>query len=75
MAFSGFQSGILLRVAGLLAILALLAWMAVHTNWYVTMGICAAAALTQVVVLTRYASRAGREIARFLDAIAEHQHD
>jgi len=70
MAFSGFQSGILLRVAGLLAILALLAWMAVHTNWYVTMGICAAAAITQVVVLTRYASRAGREIARFLDTIA-----
>jgi nitrogen fixation/metabolism regulation signal transduction histidine kinase len=70
MAFSGFQGGILLRVAGLLAILALLAWMAVHTNWYVTMGICAAAALTQVVVLTRYASRAGREIARFLDTIA-----
>lgn len=70
MAFSGFQSGILLRVAGLLAILTLLAWMAVHTNWYVTMGICAAAALTQVVVLTRYASRAGRETARFMDAIA-----
>ena len=70
MAFSGFQSGILLRVAGLLAILTLLAWMAVQTNWYVTMGICAAAALTQVVVLTRYASRAGRETARFMDAIA-----
>jgi two-component system, NtrC family, nitrogen regulation sensor histidine kinase NtrY len=70
MVFSGFQSGILLRVAGLLAILALLAWMAVHTNWYVTMGICAAAALTQIVVLTRYASRAGRETARFMDAIA-----
>jgi nitrogen fixation/metabolism regulation signal transduction histidine kinase len=70
MAFSGFQSGILLRVAGLLAILAFLAWMAVQTNWYVTMGICAAAALTQAVVLTRYASRAGRETARFMDAIA-----
>ncbi|HSS14219.1 MAG TPA: ATP-binding protein [Rhizomicrobium sp.] len=70
MAFSGFQSGILLRVAGLLATLALLAWMAAHTNWYVTMVICAAAAMTQVVTLARYASRAGREIARFLDAIA-----
>ncbi len=70
MAFSGFQRGILLRVAGLLAILALLAWMAMHTNWYVTMAICAAASLAQVALLTRYASRAGREIARFLDAIA-----
>jgi len=70
MAFSGFQNGIFLRVAGLLAILAMLAWMAAHTNWYVTMGICAAAALTQVVALSRYASRAGRETARFMDAIA-----
>ncbi|MEO8301198.1 MAG: ATP-binding protein [Rhizomicrobium sp.] len=70
MAFSGFQSGILLRMTGLLAILALLAWMAAHTNWYVTMVICAAAAVAQTVVLTRYASRAGREVARFLDAIA-----
>jgi len=70
MAFSGFQGGILLRVAALLAILALLAWMAAHTNWYVTMAICAVAAIAQVVVLTRYASRAGRETARFMDAIA-----
>lgn len=70
MAFSGFQGGILLRVTGLLVILALLAWMAIQTNWYVTMAICAAAAVTQAALLTRYASRAGREVARFLDAIA-----
>jgi nitrogen fixation/metabolism regulation signal transduction histidine kinase len=70
MVFSGFQSGILLRVAGLLAMLALLVWMAVRTNWYITMVICAAAAITQAADLTRYASRAGREVARFLDAIA-----
>ena len=70
MAFSRFQMGIVLRVTGLLAILALLTWMAMYTNWYVTMAICTAIAITQVVLLTRYASRAGREIARFLDAIA-----
>src|SRR5262245_4760345 len=67
---SSFQGGILLRVAGLVAILALLAWMAAYTTWYVTMGICAAAAVAQVAILSHYASRAGREIARFLDAIA-----
>jgi nitrogen fixation/metabolism regulation signal transduction histidine kinase len=70
MAFRGFQSGIVLRAAGLLATLALLAWIVSRTNFYVTMAICAAAAALQVVMLTRYASRSGREIARFLDAIA-----
>ena len=70
MTFSGFQAGMLLRVAGLLVILALLAWMATRTDWYVTMVICAAAAVAQTVVLTRYSARAGREVARFLDAIA-----
>lgn len=70
MDFSGFQAGIVLRVAGLLATLALVAWMASQTGWYVTMAICLGAAVTQVVLLARYASRAGREVARFLDAIA-----
>jgi two-component system nitrogen regulation sensor histidine kinase NtrY len=70
MAFSGFRTGILLRMTGLLVILALLAWLAMHTNWYVTMAICAAAAVAQGVMLTRYSARAGREVARFLDAIA-----
>lgn len=70
MVFSGYQTGVLIRVAGLLAILALLAWMAVHTNWYVTMAICAAGAVVQTVALTQYSARAGREVARFLDAIA-----
>lgn len=70
MVFSGFQTGILVRMAGLLAVLALLAWMAIHTNWYVTMALCATAALMQTMALARYAARAGREVARFLDAIA-----
>src|SRR3569623_1774222 len=70
MDFSGFQAGIVLRVAGLLATLALVAWMASQTVWYVTMTICLGAAVTQVVLLARYASRAGRVVARVLDAIA-----
>jgi nitrogen fixation/metabolism regulation signal transduction histidine kinase len=70
MAFSGLQQGILVRVVGLLGTLALLAWMVVHTSWYVTTALCVAAAVAQMMLLTRYAARAGREISRFLDAIA-----
>jgi nitrogen fixation/metabolism regulation signal transduction histidine kinase len=70
MAFSGFQTGILLRVTGLLLTLALLAWMVTHTDWYVTMSLCTAAAVAQILLLTHYAARASREISRFLNAIA-----
>jgi two-component system, NtrC family, nitrogen regulation sensor histidine kinase NtrY len=70
MVFSGYQSGILLRLTGLLATLTLLAWMAADTGWYVTMALCAAAAVMQVALLARHASRASREVARFLDAVA-----
>lgn len=70
MAFSGLQSGIMLRVMGLLATLALLAWLVVHTSWYVTIALCVMAVLAQMALLARYASRTSREISRFLDAIA-----
>ena len=70
MAFNNFQTGILLRLAGLQATLALLAWMVTRTNWYVTMTICAATVVLQMVGLGRYSARAGREVGRFLDAIA-----
>ena len=49
MAFSGLQQGILVRVVGLLGTLALLAWMVVHTSWYVTIALCVAAAVTQMM--------------------------
>lgn len=70
MAFSHFQVGVLVRTAALLTLLALLAWMATHTTWYVTIVICAGACIAQAIALTRYSARAGREVARFLDAIA-----
>ena len=70
MAFSGFHAGLLLRVAGLLATLVVLAWMISDTQWYVAIGLCVAAGLMQTVLLVRHASRSGRETARFLDAIA-----
>jgi two-component system, NtrC family, nitrogen regulation sensor histidine kinase NtrY len=75
MAFSGFrlgnfQTGILLRLVGLQVTLALLAWMVTHTDWYVTMSLCTAALVMQVLALGRYSARTGREMGRFLDAIA-----
>ncbi|MBN9589423.1 MAG: GHKL domain-containing protein [Alphaproteobacteria bacterium] len=60
----------MLRVAGLVATLAALAFLAALTHWYATITICAAAALAQAVLLARYAARAGREVGRFLDAVA-----
>lgn len=68
--FTGFQGGILLRVTALVATLGLLAWMATHTGWYVTMLLCAGLAVAQIVLLIRFANRAGQEVARFLDTIA-----
>jgi two-component system, NtrC family, nitrogen regulation sensor histidine kinase NtrY len=70
MGFSRFQAGILLRIAALAATLAALAWMASHTIWYVSMMLFAVAAFAQAVLLMRFATRSGREVARFLDAVA-----
>jgi nitrogen fixation/metabolism regulation signal transduction histidine kinase len=69
MAFSRFQAGIFLRVTALVATLAILAWMIARTGWYVTIAIFAATAVAQVMMLMHFASRSGREVARFLDAI------
>jgi two-component system, NtrC family, nitrogen regulation sensor histidine kinase NtrY len=70
MAFSRFQATILLRLTLLVATLAVLAWMMLHTIWYVTMAIFIVAAAGQVVGFIQFASRSGREVARFLDAVA-----
>lgn len=70
MASSAFQRGLLLRVAGLVATLGALAWMIANTGWYLPLLLCILAATAQVTALLRYASRAGQEVSRFLDAIA-----
>src|SRR5271155_929222 len=70
MAFSRFQATIFLRVTLLVATLAVLAWMMLHTMWYVTMAIFIVAAAGQVHGLIKFASKSGREVARFLDAVA-----
>ena len=70
MAFSRLQIGIVLRMVALLPSLGLLALLAVHTHWYITMTLCAGVVALQTVALIRYSTRAGREVARFLDTIA-----
>src|ERR1044071_4250410 len=70
MAYSRFELGIFLRVTGLLASLGLLAWMVAETDWYVTITLVTAALFAQAAMLAQFASRSGREVARFLDAVA-----
>jgi len=70
MAYSRFEIGVFLRVAGLIATLAALAWIAATTDWYVTIALVSAALLAQAAALAHFAARSGREVARFLDAVA-----
>ena len=70
MAYSRFQLGIVLRVLALVATLALLAWSLTHTGWYVTILMVSAASVAQVVTLLHFVNRSGREMARFLGAVA-----
>jgi len=70
MAYNRFETGIFLRVAGLAATLAVLTWMIVSTDWYVTMALVTTAILAQAVLLGHFAAHSGREVARFLDAVA-----
>src|SRR5271155_3598556 len=70
MAYSRFQLGVLLRVLALLATLSVLAWGVTHTAWYVTTLLLIAASIVQVLALLHFANRSGRELARFLSAVA-----
>jgi nitrogen fixation/metabolism regulation signal transduction histidine kinase len=70
MAYSRFQLGLVLRVLALVATLALLAWSLTHTGWYVTILMLSVASLAEVVTLLHFVNRSGREMARFLGAVA-----
>ncbi|MGH8290432.1 MAG: sensor histidine kinase [Steroidobacteraceae bacterium] len=70
MAFSRFLIGVALRTAALFLTVAAVAWMIAHTQWYVTITLCSAAALAEMVFLVRFSTQASREIARFLDAVS-----
>jgi two-component system nitrogen regulation sensor histidine kinase NtrY len=70
MGYSRFQAGILGRLFGLVVTLTALAWIALNTGWYVTIALFTAAVVGQVMALMHFATRSGREVARFLDAVA-----
>jgi nitrogen fixation/metabolism regulation signal transduction histidine kinase len=70
MDFSRFHVGIALRIAGLSCTLLLFAWLILHTQWYATWTLCAAAAIAQMLALMRFATQSSREVARFLDAVS-----
>jgi two-component system, NtrC family, nitrogen regulation sensor histidine kinase NtrY len=70
MDYSRFQAGILFRLMALVATLALLAWVMLNTGWYVTIALLMAVVAGEVIALMHFATRSGREVARFLDAVA-----
>ena len=70
MDYSRFQAGILFRLIALVATLAALVWAALNTGWYVTIALLLAAVTGEVIALLHFATRSGREVARFLDAVA-----
>ncbi len=70
MDFSRFHAHIVLQVSALVMSLAALTWMIGHTRWFVTIVLVLGIAILQIVYLIRFASRSGREVTRFLDAVA-----
>ncbi|GAA0544136.1 nitrogen fixation/metabolism regulation signal transduction histidine kinase [Rhizomicrobium palustre] len=70
MASSRFETHIALRVGALATTMALLAWAAANTHWYVAMALIAATIVFQIVEIVKFATHSGQEIARFLDAVA-----
>ena len=70
MEFSRFRTGIALRAAALFATFGVVICMALYTHWYVSTGLVVVAALMQIALFYQFATQSGREIARFLDAIA-----
>jgi nitrogen fixation/metabolism regulation signal transduction histidine kinase len=69
MGYSRFNAGVALRAASLLVTLVLLAWMLVRTHWYVAIVLCFVAVLAQIALFIQFVTQAGREVARFLDAV------
>jgi two-component system nitrogen regulation sensor histidine kinase NtrY len=70
MDFSRFHAHIVLQVSALVTSLAALIWMIGHTRWYVTIALMLSVAILQTLQLIRFASRSGREVTRFLNAVA-----
>jgi two-component system, NtrC family, nitrogen regulation sensor histidine kinase NtrY len=70
MDFSRLHTRVALQVIGLVVTLAALTWMIGYTRWYVTIALALVIAALQVLALMRFVSRSGREVTRFLNAVA-----
>jgi two-component system nitrogen regulation sensor histidine kinase NtrY len=70
MAFSRFRAGIALRTVLLFLTLMAIAEMLARTQWYLTIALCAAAALLEVSLLIRFVAQSSRDVARFLEAVS-----
>lgn len=70
MAFSRFHSGVAWRMAVLVLTVAVIAWMIAHTQWYVAIALLVLVAFAEAGILVRFSTQSGREVARFLDALA-----
>jgi nitrogen fixation/metabolism regulation signal transduction histidine kinase len=70
MASDRYYVGIALRVVLLVSTILLLAWMVLHTDWYVSMGLLTIAAATEAFLLVHFATRWSREVTRFLEAVS-----
>jgi two-component system, NtrC family, nitrogen regulation sensor histidine kinase NtrY len=68
--FSRFGVGVVLRITALFLTIVAAAWLITNTQWYVTIALCTAAALAEAAFLVRFATQSGRDVARFLDALA-----
>ena len=69
MAYSRFSVGAAVRIVFFCLTVAIVAWMTVNTQAYLTIAILVAAALAQMTLLMRFVTQSSREMASFLDAI------
>ena len=65
-----FQTGMTLRVMLILSTALLLGYVAMRTDWYVSMALLALAVIGETLMLIQFALRWSREVTRFLDAVA-----
>jgi two-component system nitrogen regulation sensor histidine kinase NtrY len=65
-----FAAGVAIRTATLFLTIVVAAWLITSTRWYMTIALFTAAAITQTALLIRFATQSGREVAKFLDALA-----
>lgn len=69
MIFRNFRIGVVLRVGGLVASIALWMYLVYSTRYYVSMVILALVIVSQIVHLVRYVERTNYKLTRFLNSI------